>query len=103
LDTLATAGDRACANFFLMPASIEVARIRRKVLVPIDLRLAYDASLKRIPSFVPTAAARSWDDEMCQSVLAAVAASQSRHAIAELLLDIDVADIPDVLKSYFSR
>jgi hypothetical protein len=103
VDTLVNAADQACANFFSLPASIEIARIRRKVPVPVDLRLAYEAALGRLPLCVPAVAARPWDNTMCQSVLAAIAASKSRHSVAELLLVVDEPDIPDVLKWYIFR
>jgi hypothetical protein len=103
VNTLANATDRACADFFSLPASIEVARIRRNVPVPADLRLAYESALGRLPSCVAAVAARPWDDTICQSVLAAIAASKSRHSIAELLLVVDEPDILDVLKWYIFR
>ncbi|HTX05304.1 MAG TPA: hypothetical protein VMD06_05710 [Steroidobacteraceae bacterium] len=46
---------------------------------------------------------RLWDATFCQSVLAATAVGKHHHGIAELLLEVDDADIGEVLHWYFSR
>jgi hypothetical protein len=103
VQALAANADGACFDFFLFPASIEVARNRRNVLVPEDLRSDYHHAIERIPTLASAASARPWDATMCRSVLAAVAAAKSQHSTAELLLEIDDADASEVLEWYFSR
>jgi hypothetical protein len=97
IDTLVANPNRACFDFFLLPASIEVARHRRNAVVPKGLRPAYIESLERLPAVASAAAARSWDATFCRSALAAVAAAKSNHSTAELLLEIDDADADEVL------
>ena len=103
IQALAADPHTACCNFFLFPASVEVARARDKVHVPEHIADAYFASLQRIPSIAYAASARSWDASLCRSILAAVAVAKSQHATAELMLEIDDGDTSEVLEWYFSR
>lgn len=103
IDTLAANPKTACLDFFLLPARIEVARHRRNVHVPDVLRAAYSESLERLPVLVSSVSDRLWDATFCQSVLAAIAVGKHHHVIAELLLEVDDADIGEVLHWYFSR
>jgi hypothetical protein len=103
IDVASANPDRACFDFFLMPAAIDVARHQHAVSVPEPLSDAYFSSLNRLPLIVAATAGRSWDATFCQSALAAVAVGKQQHAIAELLLVVDDSDIPDVLDRYFER
>ena len=83
--------NRACFDFFLLPASIEVARFRHEIVVPHELAEDYHRSLARLPGLVSGAADRAWDPTLCQSILAATAVGKDQHALARLLLEIDEA------------
>ena len=93
----------ACFDFFLMPASIEVTRNRKQTPIPPDLADAYLASLERIPIVAGPALARPWDDSLCRSILAALAASKGHFDTAETLIEVDTGDTAELLQWYFSR
>jgi hypothetical protein len=94
---------RACASYFQLPASIELARIAHHFEVPEHLRRPYSAALMRFPEIVAKAATRNWDSDVCSSALAAIAVSKGQWSIAQLLLEIESRDIPEVLEWYFTR
>jgi hypothetical protein len=100
---LALAPDKACFDFFLFPASVEVARYRSRVTVPADLASPYRDSLGQIPALAVAASQRDWSGAFGRSILAAVAASKGQYSAAELLLEIEEADDSEVLKWYVSR
>ena len=103
ISILAEHRDRACFDFFLLPASIEVARNRHGVSMPADLEASYHESLQRLPALATAISLRPWDPTLGWSVLAAVAAAKSQHGAAELLLEIDHADTAEVLRWYRVR
>ena len=100
---LALSPDKACLDFFLLPASIEVARNRSAIAVPPDLASAYRESLAQLPALAAAASQREWEGSFGRAVLAAVAASKGQCSAAELLLEIEQADDAAVLEWYFSR
>lgn len=103
IDTLARAPARATLSFFLLPAAIELARHENATVVPGDLRADYRDALDRIPELAARAACRPWEADVCQAVLAAIAASRAQYDIAKLLLDVDPSDIKEVLEWFSSR
>ncbi len=103
VQTLADHIDCACFDFFLLPASIELARHRRGVSVPAGLADDYRQSLARFPALAGAAAVGPWDATRCRSILAAVAVAKSQFETAELLIEIDDGDTSEVLQWYFSR
>jgi hypothetical protein len=103
VQTLANHLDRACFDFFLLPASIEVARHRRGVTVPDYLDEDYRESLSRFPTLAGAAAGGPWDTTRCRSILAAIAVAKGQLDTAELLIEIDDWDASEVLQWYFSR
>jgi hypothetical protein len=86
-----------------MPASIEVTRHRRTTPIPPDLVNPYFDSLKRMPIVAARALARPWDDSLCRSLLAALAASKGHIDTAEMLIEADTQDTAELLQWYFSR
>jgi hypothetical protein len=103
VEALASDPAQASYDFFLMPAAVEVARNRRRTPVPDSLRAAYGDSLKRLSLLAAQALPRSWDNTLCRSVLAAIAATKGHFGTAELLLDIDEEDAGEVLQWYLAR
>jgi hypothetical protein len=95
--------DCACDDFFLLPASIELARSKRGARVPTDLADDYHQSIARFPTLAGIAATRPWDTTRCRSILAAVAVAKSQVETAELLIKIDDGDTSEVLEWYLSR
>jgi hypothetical protein len=93
----------ACFDFCLLPARIEIERHRKQILVPHELSDDYYRSLTRLPRLVSGAADRAWDPNLCQSILAATAVGKHQYALAELLLEVDDCDIPELLEWYSSR
>jgi len=103
VDSVASDPARASYNFFLLPAAIEVARITRKTPVPQELQAAYFESLKRLSLLAAQTLSRSWDNTLCRSVLAALAAGKGHIGTARLLIDIDEEDVDEVLRWYIRR
>ena len=103
VDAVALDPVHASYNFFLLPAAIEVARITRKTPVPQELQAAYFDSLKRLSLLAAQTLSRSWDNTLCRSVLAALAAGKGHIGTARLLIDIDEEDVDEVLTWYIRR
>jgi hypothetical protein len=101
VDALATAPTRATRSFFLLPACIELARVRHLSDVPDELEKPYFAALSRFPELVANALLT--DQDKTASALAAVAVSKGQWNTAQLLVDIEGSDIPEVLAWYHAR
>jgi len=94
---------RASMSYFLLPASIEVARESKGIVVPTSLSSAYHMAIAQLPSLAGAAAHQSWNESICTSALAATAVATGNHKIARLLLETDHSDIQDVLDWLQSR
>jgi len=103
VETLARDASRACYDFFLLPALIEVTRFRKNTPIPQDVSSWYFDSLKRMPIVAARAMERPWDDSLCRSLLAALAASKGHIDTAETLIEVETQDTAELLKWYFSR
>ena len=103
VEALALQPARASYQFFLLPATVEVARNRRNTPIPAHLETAYFASLRRLCLVSAQALSRQWDNTLCRSVLAALAAAKGHIGIAELLIEVDEEDVGEVLQWYFAR
>jgi hypothetical protein len=101
VDALATAPSRATRSFFLLPACVELARVRHHSDIPGDLEKPYFAALSKIPQLVANATMA--DQDQTASALAAVAVSKGQWSTAQLLVDVEGGDIPEVLAWYHSR
>jgi hypothetical protein len=93
----------ACFDFFLFPASVEVARNRSRIEVPASLAVPYRESLGQLPAIAAAASRRDWAGPLGRSIVAAVAASKGQFSAAELLLEIEETDDSEVLEWYRSR
>jgi len=100
---LASSPHNACFDFFLFPASVEVARDRSHIEVPAILAQPYRESLGQLPAIATAASHRDWAGPLGRSIVAAVAASKGQFSAAELLLEIEQADDSEVLEWYQSR
>jgi len=103
VEALASHPGRASYQFFLLPATVEVARHRRNVPIPKHLEAAYFASLRRLSLVSAQALSRQWDNALCRSVLAALAAAKGHLGTAELLLEVDEEDVGEVLQWHLAR
>jgi hypothetical protein len=86
---LATDPARADSAYFQFPAWVEICRHRKGVTIPQDLKSAYDAALRQLPTLVAAAAAREWDSAFLRSALSAIAASKGHADVAEAVLELD--------------
>ena len=100
---MATAPANATLSFFLLPAAIELARHQHQIEVASEFLSDYRHALDSIPQLAAQAAARPWDTNFCQSVLAAIAASRAQYDLSRLLMDIETSDLKEVLEWYQSR
>lgn len=100
---LASNPQAASFNYFMLPASVEVARVQTGFTVPPDLELAYFESLKQLPTLVAAVARPGWEEPLSTSALAAIAAATGKHKIAELLLFLEPDLIPEVIEWVQSR
>lgn len=94
---LAAAPERASAVYLQFPAWVEICRQRRDIVVPPDLRPAYDAALAALPRLVAAAASRVWDDEFLACALGALAAAKGSASVAEVALELTEEIAEDVL------
>ena len=100
---LANDPGRASMSYFLLPASVEVARESKGILVPSSLSTAYSTALAQLPSLAAAAAQPAWNESFCTSALAATAVATGNHQTARLLLETGHSDIPEVLDWLQSR
>jgi len=103
VDAIACDPPRAQFDHFLLPASVEVARIGNSVPVPAELEGPYLGAVARLPSLCATAATHKMDATLCQSALAAYAAATGNVTLARLLLEVEVGDLTEVLSWYENR
>ena len=103
IEALAADPARASLNYFLLPASIEVARDSGSVVIPPSLEPAYRAALAQLPRLAAIAAHADWDHSLCTAALAATAAATGNHQVARLLLETEPDDIPGVIEWLQSR
>lgn len=89
---------RATMSFFLLPASIELARHQRQMVVPENLAPAYAAAMAQLPVLAGQAARPEWEPAVCASAMAAVAVATGNHLLAQLIMQIEETDIPEVLE-----
>jgi hypothetical protein len=101
VQALAIDPTRATLSYFLLPASIEVARVTKGIVVAPPFEAAYFAALAQLPSLAAVAAQPKLDESLCAAALAATAVVTGNHQIAQLLLEID--DIPAALDWNQSR
>ncbi len=88
IDAISRRGAEVTANFFQLPAWIEICRVRNDTQIPEDLAGPYFAALDRLPHLAAEAAVATWDRSLLSSVLAAVAASKGDTEMAEGILEI---------------
>jgi hypothetical protein len=77
-------------SFFLLPASVEVARVTgRGPEIPDFLAPAYHEALGRLPDAVAAHRHRPWDQDMTIATAAALAVAKGHHALAEAVMNLD--------------
>jgi hypothetical protein len=103
IEALAANPARASLSYFLLPASIEVARTSTSAVVPPALEQAYRAALAQLPLLGASVAQPDWNQSLCTAALAATAAATGNHQVAQLLLETEPNDIPAVIEWLQSR
>jgi hypothetical protein len=101
VDALSTAPAKATRSYFLLPVCVELARVNHRADIPEDLEKPYFAALTKFPQLVASASLR--DHESTAAALAAVAVSMGQWSTAQLLVEIESRDIPEVLTWYHAR
>jgi hypothetical protein len=77
-------------NFFLLPASIEVARHNgRGPEVPAFLAEAYKSSVAQLPESVAVHMGEAWSSDALISAVASQAVGKGHHAVAEAIMNLD--------------
>ena len=89
---------RATMSYFLLPASIEIARHERPVTLSPSLEAAYLASLAKLPKLAAAASRPHWSSDVCTSALAAMAAATGNYLLAQLIIEVEGSEIPEVLE-----
>lgn len=95
--------ERATFCFFVLPASIESARVKGSVEVPAELSSAYFEAIKALGGLALRACQGASDDLVRRGALAAFATSIGQQAYAEVILEIPADDAPDVVEWYMQR
>ena len=90
--------ERASYGYLLLPASIEIARVKRRLAILRGLESSYFYSLGLLPGIVAGAAGRHWGEAFCSSALAAIAAAKGQSGIAEIVRDLEGESVSAVLK-----
>ena len=90
---------RADFNYFLLPVSIELARLDKRISVPKELEFFYHAALRELRGLAAEAATSGWGDDKCASALAAVALSTGKLDLARLLVEVE----PKMYRSIIDR
>jgi hypothetical protein len=103
LDALGTRPRSATISYFQLPVCIELARAAHRFEIPDDLEKPYFAAIARLPALVAEASVATWDADMTAVATAAIAVAKGQWNIAELLINIEPADYPEVLTWYQSR
>ncbi|MFC0682544.1 hypothetical protein ACFFGH_32335 [Lysobacter korlensis] len=85
-------------SFFLLPASIELARHEHAAALPASLSAAYLSALSKLPMLAGLASRPDWPADVCASALAAVAAATGNHLLAQLIMEVEGSEIPEVLE-----
>lgn len=88
---------RATYNYFLLPACIEIARVKKNVPISTGLDSAYFQSLSDLLGLAAQKADQTWDEALTSSVLSAIAAAKGHAASAEIILELEGDAIPAVL------
>lgn len=77
-------------SVFLLPASVEVARVTgRGPALPEDLAAPYHQAIARLPDAVAAHRDRPWSQDLTISAAAALAVAKGHHALAEALMNLD--------------
>jgi hypothetical protein len=77
-------------SFFLLPASIEIARSNgRGPEIPADLDEAYALAVERLTDCVALHRNEQWDEDTLLSALAAQAVAKGHRKIAEAIMNLD--------------
>jgi len=101
VDALATAPLKATQSYFLLPVCIELARVNHHADIPEDLEKPYFAALAKFPQLVANASLKGPD--LIIAALSAVAVSKGQWTTAQMLVEIESKDIPEVLTWYHAR
>ncbi|MBP3983510.1 hypothetical protein J5837_03650 [Pseudoxanthomonas helianthi] len=103
VDALALAPAKASMSYFLLPASIEIARVASGQTVPDELGLSYDEAMARIPALVALAARPGWETSIGTAALAAIAAATGNYPVATFLLEAEESDLLEATERLRSR
>jgi hypothetical protein len=103
VSALASAPSRATFDYFLFPASVEGARTTTGIQVPAPLSAGYAEAIARLPALAGAAVDAKSDPELSQSALAAFAAAVGNIPLFRLLLEMESADLAEVLNWYQNR
>ena len=77
-------------RFFLLPASVDVARAQgRGPEVPPSLVSAYDEAISRLPDCLAAHRAENWSQDMTTAAMAALAVAKGHHGLAEAVMNLD--------------
>jgi hypothetical protein len=103
VQALSLSPEWASLDYFLLPASIEVARVKKSVPVPESLAEAYFSAMARLPALAGVASRPGWDPDLCQSALAAIVAATGQHTLAELLIELGPSELSRVLEWLYEQ
>jgi hypothetical protein len=93
----------ATYSYFLLPASIEIARVKGAVPIPEYLDTPYFQSLALVPGILAGAADQDWDEDFCSSALAALAAAKGHPSMGEIIRELDGGTVSEALRWLHSR
>jgi hypothetical protein len=93
---------RATTSFFALPASIEVARVMRGVVVPADMVIVYHDALKSLQRKASDYLLQPSDTATCAAGLALIAAASGQLSYANLLLTLTESEADEMVQKFLA-
>jgi hypothetical protein len=103
IDTIANDPGAMSWQGFAFIASIEIGRVDRSFDIPDSLVADYAVAWRRIPPLIGNAFIEPRGNLHTRCVLAALAASQQQPDLADLLLEANEAELPEMLTWWRER
>jgi hypothetical protein len=100
---LSLSPQEATFSFFALPASVEIARAKNKISVPSEISNAYFDSIKGLASLASAVVEVNANPVLCRAATAAFTVSVGLYNYAEIILEIDPEELPEVLDWYWNR
>ena len=90
-------------SFFNLPSSIEIARQKSNLEIPIELLGSYQSAISELGKCALVCIQHNREEELTRAATAAFAVSAGQIEYAEMLLEITSEEVEETLEWYFAR